>query len=180
MANGEVLTLNGGGLNDNAVAVDDYRTHPLRIGWREWLELPELGVPGIKAKIDTGARSSALHAFSVAEFQEKGQKRVRFSIHPLQYRTDVERECVADVLDVRSVSDSGGHREQRIVIATLIRLGSRAWSIEATLTNREDMLFRMLLGRTAMTSGGFIVDPAASYLAGRSLRHRYPRRQKTS
>jgi hypothetical protein len=157
---------------------DDYRSHPLRIGWREWVELPALEIPGIKAKIDTGARTSALHAFNLEEFQEKGQRRVQFSIHPLQHRTDVECTCVADVLDVRTVSDSGGHREERIVFDTLIRLGSREWPIEVTLTSREDMLFRMLLGRTAMTSGGLIIDPRASYLAGPSLRRRYPRRPK--
>ncbi|MGH8656085.1 MAG: ATP-dependent zinc protease family protein [Gammaproteobacteria bacterium] len=152
--------------------------HLVQIGWREWVELPELGIPGIKAKIDTGARTSALHAFRVEEFEEQGQKRVRFRIHPLQHRTDVECQCITDIIDTRVVSDSGGHREQRPVIRTRIKLGSHEWTAEITLTNREDMLFRMLLGRTAIVEGGWVINPAGCYLGAPSLRRRYPHRER--
>ncbi len=144
----------------------------LVVGWREWLALPELGIPAIKAKIDTGARTSALHTFELHTFEQDGRLRVRFGIHPLQKRTDIEMFCEADVVDRRVVSDSGGHREARVVIVTPVRLGELQWPIEITLTNREDMLFRMLFGRTAM-AGRVTVDPARSYLAGRRLEHTY-------
>lgn len=135
------------------------------IGWREWVSLPVLGVPHIKAKIDTGARTSALHAFSLITYREKGALMVRFRLHPLQRRTDIVAECTAPVADRRWVSDSGGHREKRVVIETPLRLAGREWPIEMTLTNRDSMQFRMLLGRTAMR-GRFIVDPGSSYLLG--------------
>lgn len=135
------------------------------IGWREWVSLPGLGVSHIKAKIDTGARTSALHAFSLSTFRDKGVLMARFRLHPLQKRTDVVIECTAPVADRRWVSDSGGHREKRVVIETVVRLGDYEWPIEMTLTNRDTMQFRMLLGRTAMNHR-FIVDPAGSYLLG--------------
>lgn len=135
------------------------------IGWREWVSLPQLGIENLKVKVDTGARTSALHAFEVEAFVEAGQKMVRFSIHPYQKRDDIVRVCTAPVVDERMVSDSGGHRERRYVIQTPLRLGDEEWPIEITLTNRDTMLFRMLLGRTAM-SGRFLVQPEASYLCG--------------
>jgi hypothetical protein len=142
------------------------------VGWREWVSLPELGIRAIKAKVDTGARTSALHAFEVDRFEADGRSRVRFGIHPLQMTEKVELFCVADVIDQRVVIDSGGHREERCVIRTPIRVGDREWPIEITLTNREDMLFRMLLGRTAMRRR-VLVNPSASFLTGTELSEAY-------
>jgi hypothetical protein len=142
----------------------------MTIGWREWLALPELKVPAIKAKIDTGARTSALHAFFVEPFSQEGQRMVRFGVHPLQKKLDVEIICEAPIKDFREVSDSGGHREMRYVIETVVLIGELPRQIEMTLTNRDNMKFRMLLGRTAM--GGLQVIPDQSYLTGRK-RHQY-------
>lgn len=139
---------------------------PLTLGWREWVSLPELGIPGIKAKVDTGARTSALHAFEVTPFTENGVRRVTFRIHPLQGNDKRILVCTADVVDERIVTDSGGHKEQRLVIETLLAIGPHTWPIEITLTARENMLFRMLLGRTAFR-GRAQVDPSRSYLVGK-------------
>lgn len=140
------------------------------LGWREWVSLPSLGVQHIKAKVDTGARTSALHAFSTEIYYERGVKMVRFKLHPWQKRTDIEQRCAAAVIDERVVSDSGGHRERRLVIAAEVCLNEHCWPIEMTLTNRDNMQFRMLLGRTAIR-GLYAVDPAASYLVGTKPLH---------
>lgn len=141
----------------------------LVVGWREWVGLPELGITRIKAKVDTGARTSALHAFEIRPFVENQVKRVEFKIHPKQYQTDSVAVCVANVLDERSVTDSGGHKEDRMVIQTTFSIGPHSWPIEITLTARDDMRFRMLLGRTAI-KGWAQVDPSRSYIIGKKRR----------
>lgn len=138
------------------------------IGWREWVALPQLGIPALKAKVDTGARTSALHAFTLDTYTSHHRRKVRFGVHPLQKKTGLEIFCDADVADERFVSDSGGHREKRLVIVTPVRIGEIEWPVEITLTNRDSMLFRMLLGRTALQRQ-FCVDPARSYAFGRKL-----------
>lgn len=137
------------------------------LGWREWLALPDIGIGRIKAKVDTGARTSCLHAFYVERFRRAGDDWVRFGVHPIQRDDSDVLHCEARILDQRQVSDSGGHRELRYVIETRLQLLDFDDLVELTLTNRDTMRFRMLLGRTAMTVGGFTVDPSASYLAGR-------------
>lgn len=138
------------------------------IGWREWVSLPELGLQMIKAKVDTGARTSALHAFSLETFKEGNKDKIRFDIHPVQNNTTVVTTCVADVIDLRWVSDSGGHREERYVISTPLKIGERVYPIEITLTERDTMLFRMLLGRSAIRRQ-FLVNPARSFITTKKV-----------
>ena len=136
------------------------------LGWREWVSLPDLGIKRIQAKVETGARTSALHAFDVQLVEVSGVKHVKFSIHPRQRDLDTVIECEAPLLDEREVRDSGGHSEQRYVIETTIAIGSSLHTAEVTLTNRDTMGFRMLIGRKAM-EGIYLVDPGKSYLMGK-------------
>jgi hypothetical protein len=139
---------------------------PIKLGWREWCALPDLELPAIKTKVDTGARTSALHTFRLEAFSEDGVDYVRFWVHPLQRNGELVRECRAPIRDERLVSDSGGHKEMRYIIETRVRIGDICWPIEMSLTNRDTMRFRMLLGRTAMKDQ-VLVDPSVSYLNGR-------------
>ena len=134
------------------------------IGWREWVEFPELGIDQIKAKIDTGARTSALHAFNIVPFKStRGKNRVRFQIHPIQRNNNCILHCEANLLEQRHVKNSGGQIEHRYIITTILYIGHNAWPIELTLTNRDTMGFRLLLGRTALNKK-FLIDPNKSYL----------------
>ncbi len=136
------------------------------IGWREWLDLPALGIMTIKAKIDTGARSSALYAFGIESFQHQGKDRVRFQVHPYQRDNHYTVVSEADLLEWRHVKNSGGHAQLRPVIRTSVALGGQQWKIDLTLTNRDVMGFRMLLGREALR-GRFLVNPGKSYVISR-------------
>lgn len=147
----------------------------LRVGWREWVALPQFKIRALKAKVDTGARTSALHAYSVERFVECGAPRVRFLLHPRRFRTDIAVCCESDIIDERWVSDSGGHKEKRLVIVTDVVLGQLRFPIELTITDRDTMRFRMLLGRSAIRDRA-LVDPSVSYQLGRpSLARKIPR-----
>lgn len=137
------------------------------IGWCEWVQLPQLGLPAIKAKIDTGARTSALHADSIEPFRKKGKPWVRFTIRPLSFSKTLVVECEAPLVDRRLVKDSGGKAEKRFVIETLAMVGGSPRMIEITLTNREKMMFRMLLGRQAINKFHYHVAPSQSCLTGK-------------
>lgn len=140
------------------------------LGWREWLGFPELGITSIKAKVDTGARTSCLHAFYVEPFERDGVSWVRFGIHPNQRDNATVVHCEAPVKDRRTVRDSGGHEESRYVIETIISVGEQTLKAEVTLTDRDLMKFRVLLGRTAIRKN-YLVDPGRSYIQGRRKRH---------
>jgi hypothetical protein len=136
------------------------------VGWREWVSLPGLGVPWIKAKVDTGARTSALHAFDLEEFSRDDRSWVRYSVHPWQGSDDDAVACEAPVVDRREVRSSSGHAEERYVVQLDVSLCRHVVSAEVTLSNRDEMGFRMLVGREALVQG-FLVDPGSSYLGGR-------------
>lgn len=132
------------------------------IGWREWVALPALGIDRIKAKVDTGARTAALHAWQVRRFERDGELWVRFEVHPVQRDNGIRAACEARLAGEKVIRNSGGLREKRPVIVTDVKLGTHTWPIELTLTNRDQMGFRMLLGR-ASVRGRFVVDPSTSY-----------------
>ena len=140
------------------------------IGWREWASLPDLGVVAVKGKIDTGAKTSSLHAYDI-RLEKTGTKTyVHFKLHPLQHDFSVVINCKALLVDKRSVTDSGGHKEERYVIRTSMVLAGIKKRIELTLTNRESMKYRMLIGRAALKH--FYIDPSQSYLSGKTLKQK--------
>jgi len=141
----------------------------MTVGWREWVGLPQLDIPMIKAKLDTGARSSALHAFEITIYRKHGVNTVRFGVHPFQRSTGASVFAEATLFDRRLVRSSSGHTEFRPVILTEIVLMGLTQQIELTLVNRSDMGFRMLLGRQAFR-GPFLVDANRSFVGGKPPR----------
>lgn len=138
-------------------------TAKITVGWREWLSLPELGIEKVKAKIDTGARTSCIHALNIEEYEIDGEKWVKFITQPLQEDEETQVVCNAKVKKKKHVTSSGGQKELRYFIETTLHAGKYSWPIEITLTSRATMKFRMLLGRTAMENC-IVVDPALSHL----------------
>ena len=151
------------------------------IGWREWVGLPDLGVSCVKAKVDTGARSSSLHAFDLEVVRRRGKELVRFSMHPLQRSAAETVVAQAEVLDYRRVRSSSGQASERPVIVTTLVLRGEAWPIEVTLANRDAMGFRMLLGRESFR-GRMLVDAGRSYYGGEppAVRRKRKRKRKRS
>lgn len=144
------------------------------IGWREWVGLPVFGIKAIKAKVDSGARSSSLHAFDVEEFERNGDDWVSFKIHPIQRRETKVVEAESKVLEYRFVRSSSGQASRRPVIVTEVALLGMTWPVELTLANRNDMSFRMLLGREAFRQK-FFVDAGQSYYGGKPKRKKKPK-----
>ncbi len=139
------------------------------IGWREWVALPDLSVPEIKAKVDTGADNASLHAFDMERFTEDGIERVRFVIHPHQRKRKPSISCIADIVGEKRVKNPGGRTETRPVIETTLQVGGIRFPAVVNLTTRDEMTFRMLLGRRTLRNR-FVVDPGRSYLGPRPTR----------
>lgn len=156
----------GSGLVCRPVKKTDRKT----IGWREWVSMPDLGVPEIKAKVDTGADNSSLHAFNIERFEADGVDLVRFEIHPRQRKRRPSIECVAEVARERKVKNPGGRTETRPVIRTTLVVAGEKIEALVNLTTRDEMTFRMLLGRRTLREH-FIVDPGRSYLGSRPTRN---------
>jgi ribosomal protein S6--L-glutamate ligase len=135
---------------------------PFILGRTEWVALPALGLFAIKAKVDTGAKTSALHAHTIEAIGTASAPEVRFEVHPIPERPDIAISCSAPIIGQRDVTSSNGETESRYIIETRIRIGSRDWTIELGLTNREGLTHRMLLGRQAIQPG-MLVDPASSF-----------------
>ena len=137
------------------------------IGWKEWCSIPDIGIPAIKVKVDTGAKTSCIHAYDIERFDDNGVKSVRFKVHPLQKNERLEIECSAPLYDYRNVTSSNGEREKRYVIKEPLILGSQTHDIEITLSSRHEMQFRMLLGRDALTQFQVVVDTTKSFTRGK-------------
>lgn len=136
------------------------------IGWREWVSLPDLGIREIKAKVDTGADNASLHAFDLERFEANGTSMVRFTIHPHQRKRRPSIECVAEVVGDRKVKNPGGRLELRPVIRTTLVVAGKKLEALVNLTTRDEMTFRMLLGRRTIRRS-FLVDPGRSYIGER-------------
>jgi ribosomal protein S6--L-glutamate ligase len=137
------------------------------IGWKEWFSLDCIGLPLIKAKIDTGAKTSSLHAFNIESFYIENVEYVRFEVHPLQKNKKLTRSCISRVVDRRMVSDSSGKKEKRFVIKSFIKIGKINTQIDLTLANRDSMAFKMLLGRDAIKQLNMVVDVSKSFVQGK-------------
>lgn len=136
------------------------------IGWREWVGLPELGVDAIKAKVDTGARTSTIHAWNIVEYEGSDGPRVSFELHPVQRNNHLVVACRAPVCDTRDIRSSNGEIQHRVIIRTTLQLAENTWPIELSLTNRDEMGFRLLLGRAALRKH-VRIDPGRSFLIPR-------------
>lgn len=143
----------------------------LSIGWQEWVSLPNLKIPAIKAKIDTGAKTSSLHSFKIKPIIKNRKDFVRFSVHPIQRNKTVSISCCCPIFDIRNVMSSNGLVEERFVIQSLLCLGNEKWEIEITLSDRDPLQFRMLLGREALDSR-VVIDPSKALLT-----KKYPKNQ---
>ncbi len=135
----------------------------LVVGWREWAHLPDLDVERIKVKIDTGAKTSAIHAFDIKPFTYMGNPWVQFEVHPLQDNDMLSNTCTCPIIDHRWITSSTGHRQKRFIIRTRLVIGEFSSDIDISLANRDEMGFRFLLGRNAM-KGHLLVDPTHSFL----------------
>ena len=153
----------------NLMSVLENDTNKIIVGWREWISLPDLGIKSIKAKMDTGAKTAALHTYFIEPVNNSEKPMVRFGIHPMQKSDKNGIICTADIFDERRIVDSGGHPELRYIIRTSILVGNKKWLIDLSLTNREQMRFRLLLGRTTI-SEQLIIDPKLSFTLGRPIK----------
>lgn len=143
------------------------------IGSEEWCAFPSLGIPAVKARIDSGAKTSSLHAIHIRHFTRDGEKWVSFEVHPLQRNRKITVHCEAKVIDQRVVKSSSGDKEKRSVIQSTLMLGEKTWQVELTLTDRDSMGYRMLLGREAM-NGRILIDPEGLCLQGDRLKSDLP------
>ncbi|WP_241558827.1 RimK/LysX family protein [Halobacteriovorax sp. HLS] len=139
------------------------------IGWREWVELPEIGVKSVKAKVDSGARTSSLHVFDMTFYHRAGKEYAKFSVHPYQKDDKTSIVCREEVIEYRKIRSSNGQVEKRPVILTNVKLLDETWPVEITLTNRDEMGFRMLLGRTAFRKK-FLVDCDKSFYSKKRVK----------
>jgi hypothetical protein len=152
-----------------ATSVNSETAPTLIAGWREWVALPDLGIEWVKAKVDTGARSSSLHAYDLSVVERDGVEHASFVVQPWQRSVLDARRVELPIVDRRTVRSSTGHEEERVVVRTVIRIVGLDTDAELTLTNRDEMGFRMLVGREAMR-GKLLVDPGRSYLGARPTR----------
>ena len=159
------------------MSVSDMKKNKLIVGWREWVSLPDLEIKSIKAKMDTGARTSALHTYFIEPIGDPEKPMVRFGVYPKQKSDKNGVICTADIIDHRRIVDSGGHPELRYIIRTSILVGDLKWPIDLSLTNREQMRFRLLIGRAAI-SEKLIIDPQLSFTLGRPLKVKQNRKRQ--
>ncbi len=150
--------------------IEKKKSKKITIGWKEWFAFSDLGLPAIKGKIDTGAKTSSLHAFNIKTFMRDGKEFVKFQIHPLQKNQKITKICIAPIIDHRFVSDSSGKKEKRYVIESMLTIGEITLNIEITLSNRDTMAFRMLLGREAIKKANMMVDVSKSFVQGKIKR----------